>query len=1084
LDATAITQPATFCIEYALAELWRSRGLQAAAMIGHSIGEFVAAVMAGVMSLDDAARLVARRGKLMNALPRGAMLSVRLDANALRTRIPASLSLSAENGPQSCVLSGPLEDIEACAIALESDGVACRRLRTSHAFHSSMMDPMIAAFEREVQSIKLSTPKLPIISTVTGRELTAEEAVAPQYWARHAREPVEFSKAVRAALGRELRVFLEVGMHSGLTSLIQQHAALLSDPKEIVVIGSLAADVGAERTAFTSAVGHLWTLGINADAQSGSARRRVLLPTYSFDYIRCWLDALPATEKLARLTTPMIASNGSNGLVPHAALAAAAVPVATVPVSTVPAGTMPVATVPVTTAPVVLARAADRRASLLLALRTLVGEIAGVDLDDAPTSAAFVELGLDSLVLTQVAIQVKRRFKVNLTFRQLNEQYNSLDELVGFLDATLPVEKVGILVAGPVVLASPAANSTITGVLPAESLFTASLPNTSDGATTAFTKEVVRQQLQLMAQQLALLGGGSTGDAPAAPIANVPVANSPAIISTLETAAGVTASAQNGRVPTPTLDPSATDSEAAQLAHTRYDVKKAFGAIARIHTRAHTELTARQRLRLEAFIRRYAARTAASKAYTVAHRGHLADPRVVNGFRPQTKEISYQLVVNRSRGSRVWDLDGNEYVDALNGFGMNLFGWQPSFVTEAVKHQLEEGHEIGPQHPLAGEVADLMCELTGFDRAGLCNTGSEAVLGTIRIARTVTGRNLIVIFTGSYHGIFDEVLVRGTRTQRAVPAAPGILQAAAENVLVLDYGTEASLEIIRQRADEIAAVLVEPVQSRRPDFRPVEFLRDVRRITEENGTVLIFDEVITGFRADTRGAQALFDIRADLAAYGKVIGGGYPIGVIAGKREFMDALDGGAWEFGDDSVPTVGVTYFAGTFVRHPLALAACKAVLMHLRDAGPALQHTLTNTTTQMVDLMNAAARAVDAPVEVRQFASLWRIAFIEEHPLQDLLWAMMRDRGIHILDNFPCFLTTAHSDTDIALIVRAFRESLAEMQASEFFPPAPEVARVVVAANQPPVPNARLGRDKDGSPAWFVPDPETPGQYVRVRA
>src|SRR5204862_2166287 len=142
---------------------------------------------------------------------------------------------------------------------------------------------------------------------------------------------------------------------------------------------------------------------------------------------------------------------------------------------------------------------------------------------------------------------------------------------------------------------------------------------------------------------------------------------------------------------------------------------------------------------------------------------------------------------------------------------------------------------------------------------------------------------------------------------------------------VLDYGTPESMAIIKERAHELAAVVVEPVQSRRPDFQPVEFLRELRAVTEQSGTVLVFDEIVTSFRSHPRGAQGLFDIQADLASYGKVVGGGFPIGVIAGKRAFMDALVGGHWEYGDDSIPTVGVTYFAGTFVRHPLALAAAR---------------------------------------------------------------------------------------------------------------------------------------------------------------
>jgi glutamate-1-semialdehyde aminotransferase len=141
----------------------------------------------------------------------------------------------------------------------------------------------------------------------------------------------------------------------------------------------------------------------------------------------------------------------------------------------------------------------------------------------------------------------------------------------------------------------------------------------------------------------------------------------------------------------------------------------------------------------------------------------LADPRVVTGFKPTLKELIYQAVVDRSEGCRMWDLDGNEYIDVLNGFGSNFLGYGNPVIMKAVEAQLRSGIELGPQHPLAGEMAKLICEFTGYDRAGLCNTGSEAVLGAMRIARTVTGRTTIVCFNGSYHGINDEVIVRGTK---------------------------------------------------------------------------------------------------------------------------------------------------------------------------------------------------------------------------------------------------------------------------------------------------------------------------------
>src|SRR5262249_40871898 len=154
-----------------------------------------------------------------------------------------------------------------------------------------------------------------------------------------------------------------------------------------------------------------------------------------------------------------------------------------------------------------------------------------------------------------------------------------------------------------------------------------------------------------------------------------------------------------------------------------------------------------------------------------------------------------------------------------------------------------------------------------------------------------------------------------------------------------EYGSDEALAWIRQHAGELAAVVVEPVQSRRPDLRPVEVLKQVRAITQESGAALVFDEVVTGFRMHPGGLQAIFGIKADLACYGKVVGGGLPVGVLAGKASFMDALDGGTWSYGDASYPEVGVTFFAGTFVRHPLVLAALLAVLEHMKARGPALQ-------------------------------------------------------------------------------------------------------------------------------------------------
>ncbi len=990
LIPTAHTQPALFCVGYALARSWQSRGLQPAALVGHSVGEFVCAVLAGVMTLRDAARLVARRGALMQQQPAGAMLAVRAAADTLH--LPDGLSLAADNGPLASVVAGPREALAAWAAQLEAAGTPARLLQTSHAFHSSAMDGAADAFAAELAGVALRAPSVPIVSTRTGDWLTDAQATDPGYWIGQMRDAVRFRAATSCALQRHPRAqFLELGPRGQLCALVRQQRPALAP------VPSLGATTDEEYATWRLAEGLLWTTGIDLALQAAepaSMRRRIALPGYAFERRRHWLEASPPSTPSAPITM-------------------------TEPSPTPPA----------------------RREELIARLRALFEDVAGEDLGHAGSTTPFVALGIDSLTLTQAALQLKRQFGVPITFRQLMGELNTFAALADQLDALLPAAARPSTDAAA--RATPASDG---GDAPRASV--PSAPTLATPVPDAALQQLIRQQMQLMAQQLALLGA-------APPMATTTTATTTAA--------------------TPSAGTALADEDTR-----RYDVKKAFGAIARIHSESGS-LSERQRARLDTFIKRYVGRTARSRAYTEQYRAQLADPRVVNGFRPLTKEITYQIVAERSKGSHLWDLDGNDYVDALNGFGMSLFGWQPDFVLDAVRAQLDSGYDIGPQHPLAGEVAELICAATGCERAALCNTGSEAVMAAVRIARTVTGRDTVVLFSGSYHGTFDEVVVRAGRNQRGIPGAPGIMRGMFSDVRVLDYGTDASLDYIREHADELAAVLVEPVQSRRPEFQPVDFLQALRDITRRSGTCLIFDEVITGFRSAPGGVQELFGVRADLATYGKVIGGGMPIGVVAGHRSWMDALDGGAWSYGDDSTPVVGVTYFAGTFVRHPLALAAARASLLHLQRAGPELQTRLNATTAALAEDLNAFCKSVGAPLEIRHFASLWRVGWLEEHPMQDLLFAMMRSRGVHILDNFPCFMTTAHDAADIACIARAFKDSVLELQESEFLPR--RAAPTEFDANRPPVPGARLGRDVDGSPAWFVANPDAPSRYLKVQ-
>jgi glutamate-1-semialdehyde aminotransferase len=303
---------------------------------------------------------------------------------------------------------------------------------------------------------------------------------------------------------------------------------------------------------------------------------------------------------------------------------------------------------------------------------------------------------------------------------------------------------------------------------------------------------------------------------------------------------------------------------------------------------------------------------------------------------------------------------------------------------------------------------------------------------------------------------------------------------------VLEYDRPESLQVLAAHMHELAAVLVEPVQSRRPELQPRNFLHLLRRQTERAGVALIVDEMITGFRIDQGGAQAHFGIRADLATYGKIVGGGMPIGVLAGSAKFMDAIDGGYWQYGDDSAPEVDITYFAGTFVRHPLAMASARAVLEYLNAAGPLLQYDLNRKSDQFAARLNAFLNECGAPLRVVNFGSLLKLDFQGSVPFANLLYYVLRKKGVHIGEQRPFFFTTAHSDADLEQLSLAFEDSVQELQRVGFLQ-APEGVGAPshssgAALNLSPVPGARLGRDPRGEPGWYLPDSERPGKYVKV--
>jgi phthiocerol/phenolphthiocerol synthesis type-I polyketide synthase E len=304
IDRTDIAQSALFAVEYALARLWQSWGIEPRAMIGHSVGEYVAACLAGVFRLEDALRLVAVRSRLLAALPGGVMLAVSLPAAELAPLLGPELDLAAINAPARSVAAGPEAAIAGLEARLAGRRVACRRLRTSHAFHSAAVEPAMTAFAQEVARVERQAPRIPFLSNVTGSWITATQATDPEYWSRHLRLPVRFADGLRELAGQVPRVLLEVGPGKTLGTLARQGDAATGAR----VVASLP-DPGAqgEMQSLLTAAGELWLTGVPLDGaafQAGERRFRVPLPTYPFERRPYWIEPPPSAPPAATPAVP------------------------------------------------------------------------------------------------------------------------------------------------------------------------------------------------------------------------------------------------------------------------------------------------------------------------------------------------------------------------------------------------------------------------------------------------------------------------------------------------------------------------------------------------------------------------------------------------------------------------------------------------------------------------------------------------------------------------------------------------------------------------------------------------------------
>lgn len=413
-----------------------------------------------------------------------------------------------------------------------------------------------------------------------------------------------------------------------------------------------------------------------------------------------------------------------------------------------------------------------------------------------------------------------------------------------------------------------------------------------------------------------------------------------------------------------------------------------------------------------------------------------------------TIEMPHQFYVASAKGSRLTDLDGNSYIDLTMGMGPHLLGHAPDLVVEAVQDAVPRGLQYGVHHAGQEPLARMIVEAApGLDQVMFGNSGTEATMYAVRAARALTGKDKVGIFDGSYHGVHDYVLAvphhNSTREEPvAFPRSAGIPEATQSQVLMLPYRERAAFDQIRKNADELALVLIEPVQSSNPQRETKEWLQELREVCRESGVLFVMDEVITGFRLAYGGGQEVFEIEPDFATYGKIIGGGTPIGALAGSAEKMRAFTtsrAAQQEAGFEPMRPV----FAGTtFGGNPISMAAGVAQVAYLREHKGEVYPYLEAQSNRLSAEVNEFCESEGIPARLLNAWSMFHLHWgtdeikssrdvtaefrkAEEEFYLHLLYHGVVIPGLHLF-----FLSYAHTPEDVDRVVSAFKQSFRDVR------------------------------------------------------